>query len=59
MQTVQITALDAMGRVVMFTLGMGRTIAAARAAAKTGMTARLHRERVKAGMVRKFVSEAI
>lgn len=59
MTTVQITAFDAMNRPVLFTLGMGRTYAAARAAAKAGMTARLHRERVKAGMVRTFAVEAI
>lgn len=55
---VQLTAIDATGRVVGFTMGMARSYAAAVVAAKTGMRARLASPSF-AAKVRSFAVEAL
>lgn len=56
---VQLTALDAAGRIVAFTMGMARNYAAAVAAARVGMRARIAASPALLAKVRSFAAEAV
>lgn len=59
MVEVQLIARDAMGRMVAFTMGMGRNAAAACAAATVGMTARLAADVRLSGLVCSYAVEVL
>jgi hypothetical protein len=56
---VQLTAKDAKGNTLAFTLGMGRSYDSAKHAANVGMVARLQRDESIAANVRTFTVERI
>jgi hypothetical protein len=56
---VQVTAYDAMGRVVCFAIGMATRIGAAKFAASQGMRARLSCNPSLAAKARRFVAEVL
>jgi hypothetical protein len=56
---VQVTANDRQGNALFFVMGMGRSFAAAKAAAAVGMRARLAADRSLVSLVRTFTVEAL
>jgi hypothetical protein len=59
MITVRLTARDAAGRIVFFTIGMGMSYGSAHAQARTNLRARMVREPRKADTVRRIIPEVI